>query len=321
VSWQRPLAALVERNYLRPLAALEPIAHYEFDDRVICRARFSTGPPGLLRAHTGDVGGWFLAQARALDWLDGQGFPAPRVIRTACGDLVARHEDWTGLMLTFVDGQEADSTPATLEALGEYAAALHCLPAGPVGPSRLNPSGAMLARLQQLEAAADRVPAVARPLHRTAVEVVRRLAAGERPPAAFLHGDCSQQNAVRAPQGPIVLVDWEGAGRGPAMFEVGYLLLCCHLDRPQLPAMRADPERIAAVAHGYSRRRRLGDAELDWLPAAVHYDVIRRALEAGSFDTGDDHWQEVWQRKLLSRHAVSDEIAEIARECFLGELR
>jgi Ser/Thr protein kinase RdoA (MazF antagonist) len=319
MSWQRPLATLVERCYLRPLVALESIAHYEFDHRVICRVRFSTGPPGLLRAHTGDVDDWFLAQAKALDWLDGQGFPAPRVIRTAGGDLLARHEDWTGLMLTFVDGQEADSTPATLEALGEYAAALHCLPAGPVGPSRLHPSGATLARLPALEAARDRVPAAARSFHRTAVEVMRRLAAGDRPPTAFLHGDCHQQNAVRAPEGPIVLVDWEGAGRGPALFEVGYLLLCCHLDRPQLPAMRADRERIAAVVRGYTRRRRLSDAELDWLPAAVHYDVVRRALDAGSFDAGEDHWRELWQRKLLARHAVADEVGEIARACFLRE--
>jgi Ser/Thr protein kinase RdoA (MazF antagonist) len=319
VNWRQPLAALVERSYLRPLVALETIAHYEFDDRVVCRVRFSSGPPGLLRAHTGEVGDWFLAQARALDWLDARGFPAPRVIRTAGGDLLARHEEWTGLMLTFVDGREADSTADTLEALGEYAAALHCLPAGPVGPSRLNPSGAMLGVLPALEASGDRVPAVARSLHRTAVEVIRRLAAGDRPPTAFLHGDCNQTNAVRAPEGPIVMVDWEGAGRGPAMFEIGYLLLCCHLDRPQLPAMRADPDRIAAVARGYSRRRQLSDAELDWLPAAVHYDVVRRALEAGSFDAGEDHWQEVWQRKLLSRHAVGDEVAEIARACFLRE--
>lgn len=320
MTWEGPLAALVERCYPRRLAALESIAHYTFDDRVICRVRFSSGPPGLLRAHTGDVTDWFLAQARTLDWLDAQGFPAPRVIRTTGGESIASHDGWTGLLLTFVDGEAAGCAAPELEAIGEYAAALHCLPAGPVGPSRLNPSGAMLARLPQLEEAADRVPGAVRSFHRSAVEIVRRLAAGDRPPAAMLHGDCYPANAVRAPGGQIVMVDWEGAGRGPAVFEVAYLLLACHMDRPQLPAIRADPERIAAVARGYSRLRRLTDAELAWLPDAVRYDVVQRAVHAGSFDAGEDRWlEDLWLRKTLARHAVSDEIGEIARACFLRE--
>jgi Ser/Thr protein kinase RdoA (MazF antagonist) len=314
------LAALVERSYLRSLVALESIARSTFDDRVTCRVRFATGPPGLLRAFTGDVADWLTAQARTLDWLDALGFPAPRVIRTTDGDLIASHGGWTGLMLTFVDGVEADTGPATLAAIGAYAAALHCLPAGPIGPSRLDPSGAMLARLPELEGAGDRVPAVARSFHRSAVEILRRLAAGDRPPAALLHGDCCPANAVRAPEGPVVLVDWEGAGRGPAAFEVGYLLMGCHLRTGQGPAVEVAPERIAAVVRGYARQRRLTDAELDWLPDAVRYDAVRRVVEAGSFAAGEERWREdQWLRKMLARHEVSDEIAEIARACFLRE--
>jgi Ser/Thr protein kinase RdoA (MazF antagonist) len=178
----------------------------------------------------------------------------------------------------------------------------------------------MLAGLPQLEDAQDRVPEIARAFHRSALEIVGRLAAGDRPPASFLHGDCYPANAVRAPEGPVVMVDWEGAGRGPAVFEVGYLLLGSHMDRPQLPAMRADPERIAAVVRGYARRRRLSDPELGWLRDAVRYDIVRRAVEAGSFDAAEDRWREdLWLRKTLARHAVSDEVAEIAGACFLRE--
>ena len=81
--------------------------------------------------------------------------------------------------------------------------------------------------------------------------------------------------------------------------------------------MRADPDRIAAVVRGYSRRRRLSDAELDWLPDAVRYDVVQRAVSAWSFGAGEERWREdVWLRKTLARHAVSDEIADIAARCF-----
>lgn len=40
------------------------------------------------------------------------------------------------------------------------------------------------------------------------------------------------------------------------------------------------------------------------------------AIHSGAFDAGEERWREdLWLRKSLARHAVSDEIAEIARRC------
>jgi Ser/Thr protein kinase RdoA (MazF antagonist) len=111
------------------------------------------------------------------------------------------------------------------------------------------------------------------------------------------------------------MFDWEGAGRGPAVLELGYLLLACHLDLPQLPAMQADAGRIAAVVRRYSRRRPLEDEELAWLPTAVAHDPVR----LGAFAASEDRWaDDVWLRKLLARHAVSAEVADVVLRYFLA---
>jgi Ser/Thr protein kinase RdoA (MazF antagonist) len=310
VRWEAPLRALVEAAYGVGVTRLASIAHHEFDDRAICRVDLAGRPPATLRALAGDEREWMLGQAAALDFVEARGFRAPRVIRTAAGEPVAVHGAWTGLLLTYVEGAEAGFAPAALEALARHAAELHTLPADPaMPPSRLTP----VEPLPELPDAI-RVPAVARPLHRSAMETMRRMAGWRRLPAAMLHGDCWPANAVRGPDGGLTMVDWEGAGWGPPILELGYLLVGAHLGGPQLPELRPDPERIAAVMRGYAGVRRPTAEELDWLPDAVRWDIAMRA--SGAFTAGQERWlDDLWLRKSVSRHAASGEIARIARAC------
>jgi Ser/Thr protein kinase RdoA (MazF antagonist) len=309
MSWEAPLRALVAAHYGAEPVDLRSIAHYAFDDRVICRVEFADRPPATLRALTGPVDEWLLRQAAALDHVRAHGFPALRVIRTTRGEPVAAHDGWSALLLTFVEGVEADFSPPALEALARSAAALHLLPAGDLPPSRLTPAPT----LPTLEPDAG-VPAAALELHRAAVQTMRRLDRIERLPAAVLHGDCWPANAIRTPDGGMALVDWEGAGSGPPVLELGYLLLGAHLGSPQLPTMRADEERIAAVVRGYASVRPPTEDELDVLPEAVRWDVVHRAVQSDAFARPPEHWRDdLWLRKSVARSAVASEIADIAR--------
>jgi len=312
VEQEAALRALVETAYGAEVTALASIAHHAFEDRVIRRVDLAGRPPAVLRAFTGSVRGWLLDQAAALDLVEARGFPAPRVIRTSAGEPVAAHGPWSGLLLTFVEGAEADFEPATLAALAAHAAELHALPADPaLPPSRLTP----VPPLPGLPPP-GRVPGAARAFHRSAVETMRRMAGWERLPTATLHGDCWPANAVRTPGGGIAMIDWEGAGRGPAVLELGYLLVGAHLGRRQLPAIRPDPERIAAVMRGYASVRRPTGEELAWLPDAVRWDVVMRAAQSDAFAAGEERWRDdLWLGKSVARNAASDEIARIARAC------
>ncbi|MBO0781494.1 MAG: phosphotransferase, partial [Ktedonobacteraceae bacterium] len=136
-------------------------------------------------------------------------------------------------------------------------------------------------------------------------------------PEVLIHGDCWPGNAVLTSRDGIAMIDWDCAGVGPAILDVGYLLLTCHLGKPQLPAMQPDEKRIAAVVHGYRRVRELSSAERSVLKEAILYDVARRTgldiVSSGIVET----WREDirWQ-KMLARHAVSAPIAEIAGKYF-----
>lgn len=128
-------------------------------------------------------------------------------------------------------------------------------------------------------------------------------------------GDCWPANAVRVNDEAIALIDWDGAGIGPVILDSGYLLLTCHLDVPQLPAMRPDKPRIAAVVQGYYQHRVPTKAELEVLSDALLYDTTRRTgLQLHLSSLIDDAWvEEVWLQKMLVRYRVCLSIAEIAR--------
>jgi Ser/Thr protein kinase RdoA (MazF antagonist) len=119
----------------------------------------------------------------------------------------------------------------------------------------------------------------------------------------------------------MALIDWDCAGIGPAILDVGYLLLACHLGKPQLPAIQADEQCIAAVVHGYCQQRKPSAAELSMLEETVLYDIARRAGLEKHLSTLSSGWaEEVWWQKRLARYRVGPEIAAIARHYFEQEM-
>lgn len=145
--------------------------------------------------------------------------------------------------------------------------------------SRLRPTQLASQAIDNLVQALPRVPPTLRQFCKDSIQALQRVQQAQQArilPEMILHGDCWPRNAVRTAEGGMALIDWDCAGIGPAILDVGYLLLACHLGKPQLPAMRADEQCIAAVVHGYCQQRKPSSAELSVLEEAVLYDVARR---------------------------------------------
>ena len=68
-----------------------------------------------------------------------------------------------------------------------------------------------------------------------------------------------------------MLVDWDGAGLGPPLLDLGYLLVACHAFLPEWPQIRPNRDRIHAVLDGYSAVRPLPDGERERLADAVGF--------------------------------------------------
>jgi Ser/Thr protein kinase RdoA (MazF antagonist) len=273
---------------------------------------------------------WLRSRAATLDWLAEHAYPAPRVIRTRSGDLVGLAGIWATLATTYVTGTPLRPGTGQLRLLGEALGRLHALGAAgavaAVGRAAWDPETAVPAALGRLEAVERLTPAGWRPLldqFRAVLLAVRRRAPAL--PSSVVHGDPRPGNAVHTAQDQVTLIDWENAGLGLPLLDLGFCLLECHLDvglpsnQPSAWPIQPDENRIAAVVAGYSRWRQLQPTEKDLLldgirfPAAyvgaIHFE---QALLGGARGRSMD----VRLERLRNRLAVSDAIADLARRHF-----
>jgi Ser/Thr protein kinase RdoA (MazF antagonist) len=305
--------------------------------------RRGPGGPGLVvRAFRTDVplagqfrGGrptavtdWLRSRAATLDWLEEHAYPAPRVIRTRSGDLVGLAGIWATLATTYVTGTPLRPGTGELRLLGEALGRLHALGAAgaAMGRAAWDPQTAIPPALARLEAVEGLAPADWRPLldqFRAILIAVRQRAPAL--PSSVVHGDPWPGNAIHNAEDQVTLIDWENAGLGLPLLDLGFCLLECHLDvglpgkQPSAWHIQPDENRIAAIVAGYSRWRRLQPAEKDLLlegirfPAAyvgaIHFE---QALLGGVRGRSMD----VRLEGLRNRLAVSGAIADLARRHF-----
>src|SRR5262249_13330405 len=120
-------------------------------------------------------------------------------------------------------------------ALGEWLGRLHTLPEGPVEVRRVG--GAIHSftldegslRDGGFEAMSWRAPATSSAEQRQSyddlVQNVARIDYGDTLPSAILHPDPMPKNFVATPAGEMVAIDWTGAGCGPRVHTLAFLLL------------------------------------------------------------------------------------------------
>jgi Ser/Thr protein kinase RdoA (MazF antagonist) len=320
--------------------------------RVTYRLGSPAGPGFVVRALRTDVplagqfgGGtmaatdWLCGRAATLRWLEDRAYPAPRVIRTHSGDLVGLAGVWATLATTYVAGTPLRPGTGQLRLLGEALGRLHALDASTfadetsavgsgadVARALWHPETAIPAALGRVEAVQSLVPADQRPLleqlRAVLLEVQRR---ASLLPTAVVHGDPWPGNAIRTARDEVTLIDWENAGLGVPLLDLGYCLLECHLDeglpseKPSARHIRPDEDRIAAVAAGYSQYRRLQSAERD---------LLRDGMRFAAAFAGATHFEQALigevrgapmdarLERLRNRLTVSDAVAELARRHF-----
>jgi Ser/Thr protein kinase RdoA (MazF antagonist) len=112
-----------------------------------------------------------------------------------------------------------------------------------------------------------------------------------------------------------VLIDWEGAGLGPAVIDVGFLLVSSEIEAFRPNQLPSDPERVSAIVAGYCQYHRLSAIEMDRLADAIRFRSIvaavsgfRRMIKAGLTDDPSG-W--AW-----ARYTSAEEIAARARKQF-----
>lgn len=317
------LMQMVTQAYGVTSATLRPMHRFQIDGRGIYRVDSTGGPPYLLRAYRQDEtkAAWLAGRAASLLFLEQAGYPAPRVVRTLNGELVGRFQGWAGLLLTFVEGTTASDSLADYHAIGATLGRLHQLDprqaataTPPIPPSRWQPASKISQWIADLTAIAGQIPPELRGLYRFSLETLQRVAGWSELPLTVLHTDCWAHNAIRTPGGEIILIDWDGAGLGPAVLDLGYLLVACHAFLPEWPHIVPHGGRISAVMEGYLQQRPLTEVECAVLPDALRFTEAFRAAQWLPTGLQGDWRADTRLRKFLDRYPVTDAIADLTRQ-------
>jgi Ser/Thr protein kinase RdoA (MazF antagonist) len=294
---------------------------------------------------------WVVGRARTLASLEEAGYGAPRAVRDRSGELVGETGPWLTWATTFVHGPVLTPSLDQLRMLGTALGRLHAVPqperpagsaaddgsgsgsgSGSVelpglggfvpGRAAWHPTMAVAATLARLGAVAALVPADWQPMYetfRSTAQAVQRSVG--LLPEALVHGNAWPGNGVQTAPDAVTLIDWETAGVGLPVLDLGNCLGECHLDsglppdQPEAWLVQPDERRIAAVAAGYSAVRMLSPAERELLPDAVRFGTaFAGAIHFEAALTGGASGPSMDGRlaRLRNRLAISDAVAELA---------
>ena len=313
------VAQMVANQYGESPRILSKLQLYTFDWRGIYRIALAghPAPHCVLRLSQGDeFRNSFFHTGQLLLFLEKQGYPAPRVRLTSSGAMVGSVGDWHMLMLTYIEGNRATPDPDTLGLQAEVTAQLHLLPpAAGMRDSRWRLDAVMGRVARDLVQAEDRLPAEMRAMNVAMLSNLESLQSRMDLPICLIHGDCWYMNAIRDQQ-HVILIDWDQAGRGPAILDLAYLLLTSHYDLSVPLEVHPDKSLVSAIIHGYCSRRRVTDGE-----RAALFDVMRLviAFAVGQYYAERDTIaaDDVITQKLRARFEAPRGIAEIADQCLL----
>ncbi len=253
------------------------------------------------------------AEAELLRALEEAGFPAERC---ADGEPVSGWEEQTVLVTEFVEAAAPLKPPGRPAALlGAMLGGLHARPG-----TRLRAGGAwhhlsftggpreeIAAGADLLDEAVSEVPARQLAIFDRLREAVERADDCDDLPHALVHPDFVPANAIPTPDERLVIVDWTGAGRGPRLWSLGFLLWAAGARHPRL---------VDVVVSRYRKRVTLEPEELDRLEGAIGGRPLM--LDCWSFCHGRRSLAATVERIDETRE-LANKIAARARRAFAAD--
>jgi Ser/Thr protein kinase RdoA (MazF antagonist) len=314
------LAKLLNKLYGLTVTSLHTLN--SATEKLIYRVDQTGGQTLVLRAYPLYHNNNLLELISILSFLEAQGYPSERMVPAKSGTITTALDGWQFLLTTYIAGSSADFTLLTLHKLGALLGQLHALCVPTMNTTYPLPEAEMLPRreiayaLSQMASVEQLLPKYLNKRYDALTTALHAFDLCDDLPAVLIHNDTHPGNAICTPTGQLVLIDWEGAGLGPAVIDLGFLLASCDTVSPWTPPLPPDPKRVEAIIAGYGEYHTLSLPELDRLPDAIRF----RALIYGavSFATSvkenrredEDQW---WCR----RYQAAEDIAERAQKQFI----
>jgi Ser/Thr protein kinase RdoA (MazF antagonist) len=263
------------------------------------------------------------SNAAILQYAAAAGIPAEPLVRAADGRPFVDLDGRAVLVTGHISGDRPPRDAHSLRQLGEIAGRLYSLRPPPDDPL-LNlragslPTEDLASGRAWLATGRARAPTSWR-------ERLDRLDADlaatsdlEHLPRSLIHSDCQLLNAIRASDGRVILIDWEGAGLGPRIVPLGLVLYSTVVQTADEPARPVDLALVEPIAQGFALHASISDAELNHLADAVRFRPLviaarelARAAREGRIDTAAGWW---------TRYPAADAIGRRARAALVPSL-
>lgn len=300
------LAALLEDRYrsgpitLRAIGELNPVYQVERGD----------GAPWVVR-----VGRNVPRYAACLRYLAAHAYPAPRLVPAVDGSPVTVLGDQPVMVTTMLEGRHPPLKPGAMELVGAALGRLHTLPLTgaalepPIQRAGMQPRGEIAHARSWLDSVRDIVPASERAYFDELDRACQSIDYCEGLAPSFIHGDAHYNNTILTPDGALIYLDFDSAGPGPAVVDLGFLLVNAHAAPIVAPPRAPDALRVAAVIRGYCRYRVPPGAERERLRDAIRFRPLMWACSRFAAAVKRNETPPKW---LLQRVRMSDELAELA---------
>jgi Ser/Thr protein kinase RdoA (MazF antagonist) len=306
------LAEHLDRVYGVTVTGLERL------DRGVYRVRIADGPDWVARTFgPGRPLSAVRNDAVILRLLQDGGFPAERL---AAENAITTLGDQSVLVTRFIAGRRPTGARAWA-ILGALLGGLHAALADGVPPGGAwhhlatgTPRDEIVAATELLERVHEDAPVAQLAPLGALLDELERLDDGDDLPHALVHPDFVPVNALEdedadpgQPGRGVVVVDWTGAGRGPRLWSLAFLLWAGGVRSPKL---------VDVIVSRYRRRITLEPDELDRLAAVM---LARPLL----FDC----WRIAYHGRLASEVVAAlpehrracERIAVLARQAFGGD--
>jgi thiamine kinase-like enzyme len=146
---------------------------------------------------------------------------------------------------------------------------------------------------------------------------MRALQQHVHPQFGITHGDCWYQNVIKSGVGQVALIDWDEAGVGLPLLDLGYMLLTSHFDLDQPLVLEPNAANIKAMIQGYQQHCIIGPEAQPHITDAMRFLL---AFQLGSY-IGDNtllqHPEFLFVlEKLQARYQATQPIADLAAQYF-----
>ncbi len=240
-----------------------------------------------------------LALADILAFLEYQQYPAERIVCTIDGMLTFRIDHWQILITTYLglpiqEWQPASSTTTQTDTstqpdlqllyqAGALLAKLHSLDLRTMNGELFNrlglqPASELAAASGWLTDIQGNLPAHLQEEYAHLMARIQQVSRFDKCQQTIIHGDCHLGNLIVTPTNGHVFVDWEAAGRGAAVTDLGLLLSSC----VQSFNDKLNRAVINAIIDGYCTYRTMSQVERDLLADAIRFRIL--VTLAGAFE-------------------------------------